>query len=41
MVTLITAVVVYLVGGVLYLLSDTITEYLSEGKPFAPTETKF
>lgn len=26
---------------VLWLLSDTITEFLSDGKPFANNETKF
>lgn len=26
---------------VLYILSDTITELLSDGKSFAPKETKF
>lgn len=35
---------IFLFGTVFYilwLLSDTITEILSEGKPFATNETKF
>ena len=41
MVTLITVVVVFSVVVISYILKDTITEFLSEGKSFSPTETKF
>jgi len=39
--TYILSVIAFLIPFViLYLLSDTITEALSEGKSFAPNETK-
>jgi len=34
------AILILIVGFVLYLLSDTIADVLSEGKSFAPNELK-
>lgn len=37
--TILTMLLVLFIVAVLYLLSDTITEFLSNGKSFAPNET--
>lgn len=41
MTTFLTTTVIIFAAFVLWILQDTITELLSEGKPFAINETKF